>query len=254
MNYDKQSYRLILESAIGQDFEFVDFLTMDVGRSKKRQIILRHDIDGSPDIALEMAEIDAKCGLKSTFALLLSSPFYNPFTAANIKAISQIRQLGHNIVLHHRVISGRTAEEIKRDIIKEMQVIKTFFPYVQPVFVWHNPPSDNLLGNIKVPGMINAYSASFMRRMHYISDSGLRNSPEDFLTALGKHKFLHMLVHPLIWMSEQGNMLAMISYTLNKIILDLKKECFLNPAWKERFPDGIPEEPLDNLERSLGEG
>jgi len=59
MNYNKRCYRQIIEYALGQGYEFVDFLSVDLDRQQK-QIILRHDIDYSPSIALEMAEIDAK--------------------------------------------------------------------------------------------------------------------------------------------------------------------------------------------------
>lgn len=250
MDYNKKNYRIILESIIYHGYKSVDFLTLDVEKPEK-QIILRHDIDYSLSLALEMAEIDAEYKIKSTFALLLSSPLYNPFTATNIKIIDEIKQLGHNIVLHHRVESRRTSEEMKQDIVRETKVMRSFFPYIQPVFIWHNLPSNNLLSNIEVPGMVNAYSATFVERMHYISDSVLRHKPDYFLTTLGKHKFLHLLLHPIIWMSEKDNMVAMISYALSKIILDCNSEFILNPAWKAKFPDGIPEEPLDKLEEFL---
>ena len=253
MKYDKQSYRQIIECAINQGYEFVDFLTLSLEKPI-RQIILRHDIDFSPALALEMAEIDATYKIKSTFALLLSSPLYNPFTFANIRIINEIQQLGHNIALHHRVASGQTIEEIRQDIVSGMQVMRAFFPYIQPVFIWHNPPPDNPHSNLEVPGIVNAYSAIFVEMMHYISDSVLRHEPDYFLTALSEYKLLHILLHPVIWMSEKDNMVSMISHTLKRIILECDIEFMLNRAWKEKFPDGIPEEPLDSLEKSLGEG
>lgn len=47
MKYSKQSYKQILEYALDQGCEFVDFLSVDLGRQQK-QVILRHDIDYSP--------------------------------------------------------------------------------------------------------------------------------------------------------------------------------------------------------------
>jgi len=250
MDFNKQSYRLILQLATDQGFEFVDFLTVNLDEDK-RQIILRHDIDYSLAMALEMAEIDAEYRIKSTFALLLSSPLYNPFTSINIKTINEIKHLGHDIVLHHRVASGCSADEIGQDIVKEMQVMRAFFPYIQSVFVWHSPPPNKLQSNLEVPGMVNAYSAAFVERMHYISDSVLRHGPDYFLTALGKHKFLHLLLHPVIWMDEKDNMVSMISNVLTKIIHECDKEFMVNRAWKAKFPSGIPEEPLNKLEEFL---
>lgn len=250
MNYDKQSYRLILQSAVNQGFEFVDFLNVNPD-GDKRQIILRHDIDYLPALALEIAEIDATYKIKSTFALLLSSPLYNPVTSGNINIINEIQQLGHNIVLHHRVIAERTTEEIGQDIVREMQVMRAFFPYIQPVFIWHNLPQGNLLSQIEVPGMVNAYGTKFTHEMHYISDSVTRHTPEEFISVLGTRRLIHMLLHPLIWMSEKDNMVAMISYALNKTIVECNREFILNPAWKERFPAGIPQSVLETFEELL---
>ena len=251
MNYDKQSYKLILRAAIEKGFEFVDFFTVTPDDDKRRQIILRHDIDYSLTSACEMAEIDAKYKIRATFSLLLSSPLYNPFTPTNIKIINEIKQLGHNIVLHHRVVPGSSVEETRQDIVREMQFMKAFFPYIKPVFVWHNPPPDNLLNEIEVPGMINAYSDSFVRNMFYISDSVFRNTPENFLKALKKQRLIHMLLHPYIWISEKDNIVSMVSYVLTRIIRECDKEFLVNRAWKEKYPNGIPQEVLDKLQALL---
>jgi len=251
MNYDKQSYRLILQQAVNQGFEFVDFLTVNLEEDKRRQIILRHDIDYLPSIAYEMAEIDATYNIKATFALLLSSPLYNPFTSTNIKIINEIKQLGHNIVLHHRVVPGSSVEETRQDIVREMQNMRAFFPFFQNVFVWHNLPPKNLLSDIEIPGMVNAYNTRYIKRMFYISDSVLRHKPETFFKVLDEHKLLHMLLHPIIWMSEKDNMISMVSYVLTEIIRDCDKEFLVNRVWKEKYPNGIPREILDRLHEQL---
>ncbi len=251
MNYDKQSYRSILRFAVNQGFEFVDFLTYNFSEDEKRKIILRHDIDYSLTLAHEMAEIDAEQQIKSTFALLLASPLYNPFTSTNIKIINEIHALGHNLVLHHHVTPGQPTEQIRDDIIKSMQVMRAFFPFFQNVFVWHDLPINDMLSNIEVPGMLNAYSTRFVGKIPYISDSVLRNKPEDFLIALRNNIHLHLLLHPLIWMSEKDNMVSMVSYVLTKIIRECDQEFLVNRAWKRKFSDGIPQEVLDRLQALL---
>lgn len=250
MDYSKENYKIILESAISSGYEFVDFLSVNLA-SKKKQIILRHDIDFSAAIALEMAEIDASYGIKTTFAVLLSSPLYNPFTPPNIKIINEIHALGHNIALHHRVMPERNDEEIRQNIIKETQIMGTFFPYIQPVFIWHNPPQNTLLSQIEVRNMVNAYSANFTEKMLYISDSVTRHTPERILSAINNYRLLHILLHPLIWMTQKGNMVTMISHALTRIIQDCDKECLQNQEWKDRFPDGIPQSILERFEELL---
>lgn len=251
MNYNKTNYGLILQTAINHGFEFADFSTMDFSATTKKQIILRHDIDTSLAMALETAKIDAGYKIKATFALQLSSPLYNPFTVANIKIINEIHQLGHNIALHHRIALGHTTTEIKQGITREMQAMKIFFPYIQPVFIWHNLPPDNLLSNIEIPSMINAYNTNFTERMYYISDSVLKHKPEDFLAALKKHASIQMLLHPTIWMSRKDNIVSMLAYVLSNIIRECNFEFALNPLWKERFPRGVSQKTLSEMEDIL---
>lgn len=249
MNYNKANYELILQTAISRGFKFVDFSAMDFSATHRKQLILRHDIDTSLAMAREVAEIDAKYKVRATFALQLSSPLYNPFTAANTEVVKEIHRLGHNIVLHHRITSGHTEEETRQDIAREMEAMKAFFPYIQPVFIWHNVPIDNPLVNIEIPDMVNAYS--FTKKMSYISDSILKHKPEDFLAALSKYTFIQMLFHPTVWMSGKNNIVSMLSRVLSDIIHECDHEFALSPAWAERFPNGIPEEALSNLGRIL---
>jgi len=251
MKYNKQTYKSILQFALERGFKFVDFLTANADDDKSRQLILRHDIDYSIALAYQMAEIDAACKIKSTFALLSSSPLYNPFTPDNIKFINEIQQLGHNIVLHHHVTPGSTTDEIKQDIVREIHLMRTVYPNIMPVFVWHDLPPKNLLSDIKITGMVNAYNTRYIKRMFYISDSILRHKPETFFKVLDEHKLLHMLLHPIIWMSEQNNMISMVSYVLTEIIRDCDKEFLVNRVWKEKYPNGIPREILDILHRQL---
>ena len=251
MNFNKQNYKLILQTAINQGFEFVDFSTVNLEKYSGKQIILRHDIDYSLELAHEMAEIDAIYKIKSTFAVLISSPLYNPFTYANIKIINGIHSLGHNIVLHYYRTSGQVKKDMVQDINRAFQFMKVYLPYIQPVFIFHNPSLFNSVSEIKVPKLINAYSNRFTKDMFYISDSVLRNTPEILLGALVKQRLIHLLLHPLIWMSEQDNMTSMMSYVLTKIICECDKEFAFNGKWREKYPHGIPQEFLERIQQIL---
>jgi hypothetical protein len=251
MNYDKKHYTSVLEKALEDGFEFTDFVNADPGKKDKNQIILRHDVDYSLFLAHEMALIDASLNIRSTFAVLLSSPLYNPLTPTNISIIGNIHQLGHNIVLHYRAKAGEKAEELEQGIIRDMQTMKAYFPYVQPVFIWHNPPQGNMLSDIEIPHMINAYSDSFTKQMRYISDSRLKNKTEDFFKVIGDHNLIHMLLHPFIWMSEKDDMMSIISYAIAVNFREYDDELSLSAAWKEKFPQGIPQELLEKLQQLL---
>ena len=67
---------------------------------KEKFMILRHDIDTSLDIAFKIAEIDHRCGIKSSFFIRVHATGYNPFSLPNYKILQQILQMGHEIGLH----------------------------------------------------------------------------------------------------------------------------------------------------------
>lgn len=255
MKYNKQTYKSILQSALERGFKFLDFSSVKISEGKNKQLLLRHDIDYSIALAYQMAEIDAALKIKSTFALLLNSPLYNPLNPDNVKFIDDMHKLGHNVALHHHVLPGQNAEDIRNDILKEMQIARIAFPYIQNVFIWHDLPAKNLMSDIEITGMVNAYDTKYIKSMFYISDSVLRHTPETFIKTLDEHQLIHMLLHPIIWMSEQDDMIAMVSHILTGIIRDCDKEFLVNRAWKANFPDGIPQELLDKLhERLTGTG
>lgn len=250
MEFGKQSYRLILEAIIEKKFEIVDFSTAKPG-GEKAQVILRHDVDTSWPMAREMAEIEAGYNIKSTYTILPSCPLYNPFMPSNMKIINEIHQMGHNIVLHHAVLLGQPPDVIRQNIAKEMEILKVYFPYVKPVFIWHEVTTNQPPHNMEIPGMINAYHDRFVKDMYYISDSYLKR-PEVFLETLEKHKYIQMLFHPFIWVSGKDDMVSMIAYVLKRVIIECdEKGLMLNKSWKEKYPRGIPQEYLDKLYDSL---
>ena len=248
MKYDRKSYRTILEYAIDQGYRFVDYANVDLAHEAGKQIILRHDIDFSPEMALEMAEIDASCNISSTFALLLTSPLYNVLSQDSLKTIENVHLLGHHIALHYGIPADYSDEKICKDINIEMKILKELLSYIKPVFVWHNLPPNSLFDHIVVPGMINAYAAKFTKNMHYISDSITRHTPEDFLNALSKYRLLHFLLHPIIWMSERDDMLSMLACEMIRKIRHCDRTFRNNQAWKEKYPHGIQPDILQRLE------
>jgi hypothetical protein len=74
--FSPKSYKnLILDIlAIGYRFVLLDDLDLE---SPEKQVILRHDIDYSPNKAVEMAKIDYSLGIHSTFFFLVRGHWYN---------------------------------------------------------------------------------------------------------------------------------------------------------------------------------
>ena len=95
--FSLKSYRIILEAAIEAGFSFVPF-TENVLESG--QIFLRHDVDFSLEMALDLARINAAMGISGTFFVLLRSQVYNLLSEESLDCIDQILILGQNLGFH----------------------------------------------------------------------------------------------------------------------------------------------------------
>lgn len=54
----------------------------------ERPAILRHDIDNSPEKALQLAKLEKKLSVRSTYFVLLTSDFYNVFSKHTRRCIA----------------------------------------------------------------------------------------------------------------------------------------------------------------------
>lgn len=237
MQYNSDSYLKIITTALDKGYKFCTFAELP---NKPKQIFLRHDIDYSVSLALEMARLDASCNIRATFAVQVTSPFYNPFNPTSIRDINAIKALGHDIALHCKLLPGCDGAEKDYYVNREMTILRSYFPFVSPVLSWHNPPSDKRKTQAAVTGFINAYSPEFTRDIYYISDSVTRHDPIDFINILNTGQSIQMLLHPLIWLSGTQDMASMINRVLIETVRNCENECAENRLWRERYPVGIP--------------
>ena len=68
--------------------------------TSKKFIILRHDVDLWPSYALKLARLEADHGLHVIYFVLLHTDLYNAMSESGTKALRQISDIGHKIVLH----------------------------------------------------------------------------------------------------------------------------------------------------------
>ncbi|HHN75067.1 MAG TPA: hypothetical protein ENK10_07575, partial [Acidobacteria bacterium] len=99
-----ENYRMLLTKArrLGYVFPVVSELR---GRlpAQPRVLLLRHDIDVSPLCALEMARIEHSLSVRSSYFVLLHSPFYHPGAPPHIDALREIVDMGFELGLHFDV-------------------------------------------------------------------------------------------------------------------------------------------------------
>ena len=91
-------YKKTLEKAKKLGYNITCFRDIDL--TKAKIILLRHDVEFSPEKAYEIAKIENELGIKSTFFLRVHSNEYNIFSFKNMYIIDKIIKMGHEIGLH----------------------------------------------------------------------------------------------------------------------------------------------------------
>ena len=219
-----QAYRELLALLRENGYETASY---NDWQNKSRPVILRHDIDNSIDKVVAFARLEQECGVQSTYFVLISSDFYNVFSAASTQGLREIMACGHEVGLHfdemnYPDIVGNV-DAIREKILQEADLLQ--FVTGQPVTkVSMHRPSKNLLAtNLEIPGMVNSYSERFFREFKYLSDSRhcWREPVLDIIRSRQYQK-LHILTH-----AE--------AYTKEPLDLQHWMKCFLAEAKTDRW-------------------
>lgn len=169
-------------------------------------LILRHDVDQSLDQSIEIAKIENKYNIKSTFFIWLRSPFYNVFEKKYSDLIYEIINLGHQIGLHFDESSYKMGNEIDLNnyIDKEVNIIKDFFNLDIFAISMHRPSKWILNNDIRFKKYINVYSKKYFEEFKYFSDSRRRWKEGCICKKINTNKYnkLHILIHPFWWIEK----------------------------------------------------
>jgi hypothetical protein len=167
-------------------------------------LILRHDIDFSPSLALPMAEVEYSMGIRSTYFVALHL-YYNLHLPMNANAIKSMAQMGHEIGLHYD--NSLYAEEVSLEeklasLDSHIQILQQICRCRVLSIASHNPStaklSDPFRNCVKYN---NAYDNKFFQNTVYTSDScrawragGLKRCWCD-----PRPRRLYLLIHPELW-------------------------------------------------------
>ncbi|AEA42725.1 hypothetical protein [Fluviicola taffensis] len=169
-------------------------------------ILLRHDIDFSPQRALRCAQIENAEGVRTTYFIHLHSEFYNVFEKEAFNSIRQIIELGHDVGVHFdtHFYDIQTEDEIRLHLNEEKLLLESLFKVKIHSFSFHN--TNAFILNCRKPeyaGLINCYSDFFQQEMKYCSDSNgywRYERMEDVIRS--KFRKLHLLTHCEWWTEE----------------------------------------------------
>ena len=250
-SFSKDAYRSLITGAQREGYTFRGFLD-DRGETD-RCILLRHDVDYSLRMAVELAEINRSLGVAGTFCILLRSHIYNPLSAWSIDEVRKLRDCGQHVALHYAAPARLPASdaELVKLILSDFEVLRGSVPDLLPAFAWHNPTAELIERGqrLEVPGLVNLYGARFVTDMAYVTDSNMRHSVAEFATlmASGRHARFHLLFHPLIWVAGGRTMLDVFARAWTYIIREREEEMRLNRSYRAVFPDGMPDTLLETF-------
>ena len=179
------------------------------GKEKDVGFFFRHDVDISLKKAVEMAEFENKNGIKSTYYILLSSPYYNALEAENLQRIRTLRELGMGIGLHYdNSIKLQDANQCCSEIIIQLGMLQHHIGELEEKSVTFHKPLRGVDINgetVNLLNLSNIYSPNFDRRFKYISDSGhnWRENPYDIINT---NDMVHINTHPEWYNNEEMDM------------------------------------------------
>lgn len=199
-DFTLSNYLEILKIGL-KNYQFVGF---NIEKSKKKRIILRHDLEFSIPIALQMANIEAQLGIKATYFVQLHSEFYNTLEAETIGDIGQIHKMGHQIGLNFdsHFWNIEKEEDLEKKIIFDKEILEKYLNIKVEAFSFHNNTSFTLsCRKQRYGGLLNVYSDYFRENYAYNADSlgyWRYERLEDRLLE-AKEDTLQILIHDGMW-------------------------------------------------------
>ena len=206
IQFTYEAYKGLISILKEYDYSFVRYINYN---QYKKPVIMRHDVDNSLDKAVDLARIEQKEGISSTYFLLLSTDFYNIASKSSLEKIRQIIDCGHEIGLHFDETKYISDDGTKPDIIgaikSETEIMSKIIGQgirINAVSM-HRPSKETLAADYKIEGMINSYGMEFFTGFKYVSDSRRRWREDiDAIIISGEYDKLHILTHAF-WYNEE---------------------------------------------------
>ena len=209
--------------------------------NKDRFIIMRHDVEYSVERAYNLSKVEESMDFTSTYFFQWTNNSYNILSRKNRDMVKDMHERGHQIGLHFALNGMTDMEQIRKQILKEMQILSEMFGFAVDTFSVHRPSKDILRENIKLPGIINAYQDDFFTfaenitedtpvTVKYMSDANhiWRYGYPDEENILS-HDKVQILTHPFAW-TKKGydnfeNYKALVKEKTTEVIDSIDNEC-----------------------------
>jgi hypothetical protein len=170
---------------------------------KKSFLLLRHDIDASIKVALKMATVERRLGVRSTYFVMFSNKLYNILEKDNLEALRNLAKLGHEIGLHYDVQTyEKYGQDLRATLEAEIALLERLIDSKVSSIACHNVSimtGEDPFRNIAE--YRNVYAPRF--HQNYVSDSCRAWYPRDLEELLNfKHEKVQVLIHPFLWTKD----------------------------------------------------
>ena len=207
-SFTYSDYNELLDCIVDSGYSFSFF---ERNNNDENVVFLRHDVDKSIKKAFEVAKIECKKNIVSTYFFLTRSPLYSVLEPDTMKTIREIHMMGHRIGLH---IDLSRIKEVSNSSIDPNNLINNEFHIMQSAignilkknFSFHNPTEDLLKFSTFNDEFTCTYDDNFMLpNTKYLSDSNSfwrEGNPLENIKNK-RWKRLQILTHPIWWTQER---------------------------------------------------
>ena len=195
--------------------------------STPNSLFLRHDIDFGIDYAHQLALVEQRLKVKSTFFFMLTSNTYNLLSGTNQKLVKNIASMGHKVSMHYDPNFCGTLNHF----MQEKNIFENIIGKKIDIVSIHRPGPFLEGNNVPLYNIPHTYQDIYFKEMKYISDSG----GSDIFPALSKYlqaprqKGLHLLLHPIWWFGNGNNATETLNnwreQNINFITTEIRKNC-----------------------------
>lgn len=175
MDFTLTTYQTLLTTLQSSGYTIYTFENyLKIGEPAKKFVILRHDVDEYPEIALKMAEVEHTLGIRATYYFRIIERSNNP------EIIKKIVTLGHEVGYHYEDVSFANGdiELSKKTFLRNLEYFRSFYP-VKTVCMHGSSASkyDNKIiweyVKLENYGLIGEpYLTTDFNKVFYISDTG----------------------------------------------------------------------------------
>ena len=199
LDFSYDSYIRLIDLLREHNYDISSFHDWD---QKERCAILRHDVDFNLDKAVQLARLENKIGVRSTYFVLISCDFYNVFSNACKNNLKEISDLGHEIGLHFDETCYANDSDIEQNIMHEKSVLELAIGRRITTVSMHRPSQKTLQMEVDIAGLVNSYSNVFFKQFKYVSDSRRKwREPVEDIIRSEEFDRLQILTHAF-WYDE----------------------------------------------------